>query len=161
MRKLYDRLKEDWDGFNQDPYFIIKERENYQETKLHKMALHETREIEVLAKQKLNRTVIALFAHQKYDLEIISDQSNWKLWGASNQGQGNSGGLWKRWLRHPKYHKMALLGDLGPEETILIGEGKKNFSPPCDGELVCYANAIKGFQSWASGSIKLRIRRTA
>ncbi len=116
----------------------------------------------VLARKPWNHSGIELQKGNQYKLEVSGDQ-HWKDWHVEAGPDGFEKWYMKmfeplRRVSHANW--FALIGALGrsKENCFVIGRSI-SLAPILAGELVCFANDVRGFYFNNSGSIELKVTR--
>ena len=116
------------------------------------------------ARVRWNDTRIDLDKGHIYLLEATGEWLDWKI-RAGPDGYRSSNimqRLTERWRRQPDASWFALIGSIGAsrDSQFLIGCNRE-YQPPQDGRLFCFANDVQIAYFNNSGHIQLTVRRTA
>lgn len=126
------------------------------------LALNESKTCLIYAENEWNHTGVILVKGCLYSFETEKGAS-WKDWFISTGPDGFTK-WYLAWVagmkRVPNQRWFALIGTYNKESPFLIGSGMKQLEAQRTGELVCFANDLKGFYWNNKGALTLKISRS-
>ena len=130
------------------------------------LQLNETKEVTVQANDPWYKSNVKLYKEQSYSFEVMPRGQTWldgkllKPFTANGRLVPHLLGLYP-FIRMPTIKWFALLGCIDSKRSTYfkIGENLEYYSPPIDGELICFANdALRHYEN-NEGQITFKIKR--